>query len=228
MTIATRADLLTQLRTFSEWDSSLSDGQIGVFVQMTEEMINGDLMTPPRAGAKGGVNQQLKTVTGSFGVLPNVGNNVVLPADFLGIKAFSFVNGSNAIVTPDYYTPDGLLNTFNQGNTDVPGGFTVIGTNLQLGPSPDSTYGYTLLYFAKVAALVNPTDINWVITNFPSVYLFGMLITQDVFNLNMGAAQTPYAAGYQLGISRIRAISDRMTYPGGPLTSKLDASVTIA
>lgn len=213
MPIATRADLLTQSRAFLEYDASLSDAQLGVFVTMAEEMINGDLMAPPEDGGQGGVQFMVTTQIGTM----IAGSAVVaLPDGYLGTKAFRFINGSSWVV-PKYRPAAALYDLDNSTASNTPGYYSVGPSALALQPVPDSAYQFYHDYFGAIAALVGPADTNWVLTNFPSTYLYGVLVSADVFLLDTEAANSPHAKGYSLAIGRIRAADKRRSLPSGPI-----------
>lgn len=67
--------------------------------------------------------------------------------------------------------------------TGKPAIYSIEGSNLLLGPTPDAVYSISLLYYKRYDALtVTPT--NFLLTNHPSIYLFaalaeGCVYTQD-------------------------------------------------
>jgi hypothetical protein len=68
----------------------------------------------------------------------------------------------------------------NRRYTDVTGaprGYALVGNVMQLGPEPDST-GYTIeyVYYAKIPALATAVPTNWVLQQYPDLYLYGALM----------------------------------------------------
>ena len=57
--------------------------------------------------------------------------------------------------------------------TGYPTAYTIVGSNLYLSPVPDSAYTLRMVYQQKVPALSSGT--NWLMTNFPAVYLYASL-----------------------------------------------------
>lgn len=57
----------------------------------------------------------------------------------------------------------------------LPCRYSVVGTRLYLDPIPNSNYTMEGIYYTKIPALSASATTNWVITNFPDVYLWGVL-----------------------------------------------------
>jgi len=109
-------------------------------------------------------------------VIPTVANvqTITLPSDYLETENISILNTSPpaalAVVTPeimDRKYPYAYV-------TGQPLVYTTLGDQLQFGPTPDAVYQVSLDYYQRWPALsVTPT--NWLLTNHPSLYLFGAL-----------------------------------------------------
>ena len=50
-------------------------------------------------------------------------------------------------------------------------GYVVTGDSLEVRPAPATDYSVDLYYYAKLPALSNQNPTNWLLTNFPTVYL---------------------------------------------------------
>jgi len=60
--------------------------------------------------------------------------------------------------------------------TDAPVYFSHNGTDIELFPTPSTSYTGEITYYAKVTALSADADTNWLLTNHPDVYLYGSLV----------------------------------------------------
>ena len=60
--------------------------------------------------------------------------------------------------------------------TDAPVYFAHNGTDIELFPTPSTSYTGEITYYAKVTALSADADTNWLLTNNPDVYLYGALV----------------------------------------------------
>ena len=64
---------------------------------------------------------------------------------------------------------------FKEVSTGRPRFFTVIGNEIQLDRVPDSAYTLEVQYFRKATPLSDTNLTNDILTNHPSIYLFGAL-----------------------------------------------------
>lgn len=104
------------------------------------------------------------------------GRFFAMPTDFL--EARSFQLNTNPITVLEYVT-EGYGNTLNSTtyvSSGKPQKFTVVGTQLEVIPSPDTTYEAELTYFAKIAALSDDNTSNWLLISNPDIYLYGSLL----------------------------------------------------
>jgi hypothetical protein len=71
------------------------------------------------------------------------------------------------------------LTRYRTGYDDTPNApvyFTHIGTDIELFPTPGTSYTSEITYYAKITALSADGDTNWLLTNSPDVYLYGALV----------------------------------------------------
>jgi hypothetical protein len=216
-----KADLRSAIRQYQEWDAGMSDAQIDLSIALCEEMINGDLMQPPASGSQGGVNRMLTMVGGLF----TAGSRTVsLPPDFLGVKSFRYTTAAGDEATVNYFAPDGLFSGYGGAATGAPAGYTVVNDQILLGPTPDSQYSYTLIYFAAVPPLITDTDTNWVLAKFPTAYLFGSLMQNSVYLMDDARVQGVIAPGYNLALQRMRLDSNRAAFPSSNLAISIQGA----
>ena len=60
--------------------------------------------------------------------------------------------------------------------TDAPAYFAHNGTDIEVFPTPSTSYTGQITYYAKIAALSADGDTNWLLTNHPDLYLYGALV----------------------------------------------------
>ncbi len=80
----------------------------------------------------------------------------------------------------DYVTGKTLRTGWIGSQNGQPKVYTVEGTNLRFGPTPDAAYGVVMTYLAKFAPL-SVTSTNWLLTNAPGVYLYSSLLEAAAF-----------------------------------------------
>jgi hypothetical protein len=89
-------------------------------------------------------------------------------------------------------------------------------------PSPDSAYSADLLYYAKVPTLTDAAPTNWLLTNYPDIYLYGALIHSAPYLKEDERAQT-WAALYSSAIQRVNNASSKSTASGSGLRLNIKA-----
>lgn len=104
-----------------------------------------------------------------------------LPAGFL--EARSLHIDTSIKTSLDYLPPDRFWATdiAASNDTGTPKIYTVQGTNLIVAPSPDLSYTGKITYFKKLDPLSDAATTNWVITNYPNIYLYGSLFEGSLF-----------------------------------------------
>jgi hypothetical protein len=98
------------------------------------------------------------------------------PADFLQAKEFQL--NTNPITYLQYVTQ-------NQGDygsatqfvsAGKPQFYTIIGTQIQVIPTPDTGYTGELTYYGKIPVLSDSNTSNWLLAYAPDLYLYGALL----------------------------------------------------
>ena len=98
------------------------------------------------------------------------------PADFLQAKEFQL--NTNPITYLQYVTQNqGDYRSANQYiATGKPQFYTIIGTQIQVIPTPDTGYTGELTYYGKIPILSDSNTSNWLLTYAPDLYLYGALL----------------------------------------------------
>lgn len=112
------------------------------------------------------------------------GSNVVsLPTDLIELKRVKIFSNPNQTCT--YMPPEAFEATYNDStNTNTPDAYSMTGLNIELGPSPDQVYTGEFLYRQMIPALSNSNTTNWLITNFPNLYMWGSILAAQVYLQN--------------------------------------------
>ena len=146
-----------------------------------------------------------------------------LPADFL--EARTFVLSSSPNVVLEFMAPTDLETTYASGTTGKPLNFAIIGSNFKFGPSPDSTYTASLTYYAKIPALSVSNTTNWLLTNYPDLYLYGTLMEAAPFTASDD--RIPVWIGlYDRAVAGLSQADERARWNGSPLTKRVDVAVS--
>jgi len=100
-----------------------------------------------------------------------------VPSDFIEAKDLVIVTGTP--VTPlQFVTQQEMAQIRNEELTAAgkPLYFSVVGGQFEVCPTPDDEYTLEMSYFAKIDALTDDTDTNWLLTDYPDLYLYTSLM----------------------------------------------------
>jgi len=114
------------------------------------------------------------------------GRYTTLPTDTLEI--IRIVVDLTPVIVLEYLTPEEISQRrIVMSSTGKPYYFTMIGgsTNqLEILPSPDSTYTSSIVYYTRIAALTDSATTNWLLDSHPDIYLFGTLVEAEPYLKN--------------------------------------------
>ena len=98
------------------------------------------------------------------------------PADFLQAKEFQL--NTSPITYLEFVTEkQGDLNRQSQYiSTGKPLQYTIVGTQLEVIPTPDAEYTGEITYYGKISALSDANTSNWLLDYAPDLYLYGALM----------------------------------------------------
>jgi len=127
-------------------------------------------------------------------LLTTVGGDVALPADYLLWRTVRpTLPGSPPVPTfhPPYdeldYVHPAYLPPVGRGFDRL---FTIEGNNFKVRPVDDRTGAYDFHYYQKIPTLVgNNSNSNWLLTEYPNVYLFGLMVEAAGDGRNLEMAQ---------------------------------------
>ena len=99
-----------------------------------------------------------------------------LPANWL--ETIRITMDANPIRALTQISMDDLTRyrTAIDNTTDAPVYFAHNGTDIELFPTPSTSFTGEITYYAKITALSADADTNWLLTNNPDVYLYGSLV----------------------------------------------------
>lgn len=142
----------------------------------------------------------------------------VPPADWLENVRFQL--NTTPATTLDFVTPDQMSEEESRrGSTGRPMYFTMIGSDFQIMPIPDSTYDAELVYYSKIASLSDSNTTNWLLTDSPDIYLYGALMQAAPYLSDDQRIQV-WGGLYRQGIEAMRTQSDRAKVGSSSLRMK--------
>ena len=170
MAITTYAEL--QTATANWLDRTDLTARIPEFIELAEANFNRVIRQP-----------DMVTKNDSFSI---AGRYTTLPTDTLEIVRI--VVDLTPVIVLEYMTPEEISERrIVMTATGKPYYFTTIGgsTNqLEVLPSPDSTYTSSIVYYTRIAALTDSATTNWLLDSHPDIYLFGTLVEAEPYLKN--------------------------------------------
>ncbi len=158
--ILDRQTLLTEFEAYIK--RSFAINRQDTFIQLSESRIYRDLRT----------RENIVKAT----IVP-AANLFDLPADFIDLRELSAKKGNRVVVLSSVGRHRLAIAT---SQTGFPVVYSIIGTQVEVGPItlPDD---FTLWYWQKLPPLVNTTDTNVLLTTFPEIWLYAMLVEGAVY-----------------------------------------------
>jgi hypothetical protein len=108
------------------------------------------------------------------------GQYVDLPTGFESARSVRLITGDNGGYLK-YQAPEQMRKDVAVGR---PNFFTIIGNQIQFDKAPDSEYTLEIQYYAKLTPLSDTNLTNDILTNHPSIYLFGALTALFAYSLD--------------------------------------------
>lgn len=199
--------------TYSELQTSIANylgrsdlaSIIPDFIRFAETRLSRDLRT----------RVMLKSATTSM----TAGDaTVALPTDFLEIRNL-FTQG-NPRMPVTYLSPSAFTRDARADESGLPVFYTVLASDFQFAPIPDTTYVLEILYYAKPTVLSNTTASNVFLANYPDALLYASLLEAEPYLINDARSQT-WATLYDRAIKNISDADQGGEYSGIPLQMKI-------
>lgn len=200
MSIATYSELKTAVANYLA-RTDLTD-QIPDFIRFAELRLRRELR----------IRQMLKSVT----TTTTAGDSTVeLPSDFLEIRDFVVV--TNPVQPLTYSSPAIFSRNTRSTESGKPLDYTILSTEFQLSPIPDSAYTVKLLYYYAPTFLSDSNQGNAFITNAPDALLYASLLEAEPYIMNDARINT-WGGMYDRAISTLTKSDESSQYSGVPLS----------
>lgn len=192
--------------TYTELKSSVADylarsdltTQIPDFITLAEKRLKRDLR----------IRQMLKVVTTAM----TAGDSTVaLPSDFLSMRGIYL--STNPVRTIEYLSNPSFFANARTTESGVPTKYTVLASEFQFAPIPDSAYTLSMLYYAAPTELSSSVSSNVFLATCPDLLLYGALGEAEPYLMNDARIQT-WAALYDRGVNSLTSSDDSSEYTG--------------
>lgn len=180
-----------------------------IFVALAEARINRDLRIRAQEST-----QVMQTSPGS--------NLVPLPAGYLQSRRLTISESPQAVL--NYLTPEIFYTKYDPTQTGDPVNHTIEGNNLVLGPTPDQAYTLSMQMYSAFPSLSVANPVNWLIQNYPDIYLFSTLCEAELFLMN-DARSARWEQRYQLACGQAQAADRRDRFSGAALRMNSDSGI---
>ena len=138
------------------------------------------------------------------------------PTDWLQAK--EFILNTNPITYMEFVT-DRQSNELRQNNiiaVGKPTYYTIIGTQIEVIATPDSSYTGELTYYGKIPALSDSNTSNWLLAYAPDLYLYGALLEATPY-LKDDERLAVWSSLYTNSISDIEIADQRASVASTPI-----------
>jgi hypothetical protein len=181
--------------------------QIPLFIQLAENRLRRDLRTRP----------MLKVVT----TLTTASDpTVALPSDFLEMRDLHIE--SSPIQTLVYQNPSNFYRNTKASTSDsgAPKFYTVMGSEFQFAPIPDSAYTLKMVYYAAPSYLSSTVSSNVFLANSPDLLLYASLGEAEPYLMNDARIAT-WAQLYDRGLNSLTVSDSAGENPSAPMVISL-------
>jgi hypothetical protein len=181
--------------------------QIPLFIQLAENRLRRDLRIRP----------MLKVVT-----TPTTASDptIALPSDFLEMRDLHIE--SSPIQTLVYQNPSNFYRNTKASTADsgAPKFYTVMGSEFQFAPIPDSAYTLKMVYYAAPSYLSSSVTSNVFLANSPDLLLYASLGEAEPYLMNDARVAT-WAQLYDRGLNSLTVSDSAGENPSAPMVISL-------
>lgn len=145
-----------------------------------------------------------------------------IPADFLEVIRFEILSGD---MRPIELISQGQMQDRRYRNLNTagkPAYYAITAGEIEVYPTPDSTYDVELYYYARTPELSATNTTNWLLEYYPDVYLYGSLVHSAPYLQEDNRLQT-WAALQQNAFNAINAESEKSKFGGSGRRMKIRA-----
>lgn len=207
------------ITTYTELKSAIADelnrtdltSVIPNFISLAEARLNRDLR----------VRQMIKRAN----AVTVAGNRYLLmPSDWQQAKNFQ-ITASGRTHALEYMTLDfaDYHNATRGGATGIPEYYNFTGSEIELIPVPNGVYTVEMAYYGKITPLSDATATNWLLTQWPDIYLYGSLMHSAPY-LKEDERINVWSTIYDRLTTEVNASDERAQYSGSILKARTRTS----
>jgi hypothetical protein len=139
-----------------------------------------------------------------------------MPTSFLEIRTI-YIDGENPL---RYESGTELVKMRAESSiSGTPKFYTIHAGQVEFYPSPDKAYEFNIVGYARIPELEDDVDSNWLLAQYPDIYLYGALIHSAPY-LEDDARSQIWAQLYGAAIIQANAESDISSVSGSRLVMR--------
>ena len=199
MALTNYSDLKTTVANYLARSDLTS--QIPDFIRLAEDRLRRELRT----------RQMLKVVT----TTTTAGDSTIsLPSDFLQLRDIHF--DGNPVSPVTYQSPSAFFRNARTAESGIPVFYTILASEFQFAPIPDSSYTVRMLYYAAPPYLSDSNSSNMFLANCVDALLYASLAEAEPYLMNDARLAT-WASLYDRAINAITTSDDQGEYFASPI-----------
>lgn len=192
-----------------ETDTTLV-ARVPTFIQLFEAKMNRALFVP----------QMEQRSTATVDTASDEPEFISLPGDFQSMRSVR-LNGVTGKPRLSFMTPTQMADyRYSVDNvSDQPCYFSIVGSEMELAPTPGQAYTLEMLYRKNIPALATYST-NWLLTLAPDLYLYGTLLESAPY-IKEDARINTWAAGVSTALDALNTLGFGQSFDSGPTTISL-------
>jgi hypothetical protein len=150
---------------------------------------------------------------------------VALPSGFLQVRDFYILSGGTKY-SLTYMTPSQMDQIKGTSVVGMPSSYTILGDTFRFAPVPGDSYTAYINYYKTFDALSDSNTSNFILTNHPSIYLYGSLYhaAQFLGGVDPNRVQQ-WLQLYSTALERLEQNDREDQFSGSPLQIRSDVTV---
>jgi len=137
-----------------------------------------------------------------------------LPNDFLEMRDVHLRTNPATSVT--YLSPNAFFATARTTDSGKPVNYTILSSEIQFAPIPDTAYSAQMLYYYKPPVLSDTNSSNVFLANYPDALLYAALGEAEPYLMNDARLQV-WSSLYNNAVASLNDSDDASEYSGVPL-----------
>ncbi len=204
MALSTYSELLSTVANYLNRDDLTAF--IPTFITLTENRLNRELRV------RANMVRAITTTTAGQAFYD-------FPSDMIELRNITYDNNSQSHALR-YLSPESVSREYGTVVSGQPRAYTNLGNDLKLVPSPDAAYSISINYYSQLRSLSDNVTTNDVLTQYPSLYLFGACLEGAIY-LNDTEQTNRFGSVFQKALDDVQRAEEAARYSGTVMTTSI-------